>query len=509
MAPHLADEILLNIFFYLELEVRELGNKQNGSSEWDALKALSRLCAVSRRFKHLAQPLLYTTVPDLSGKYDARLGKYVHHARQNFMRTLGEQPHLTEAIRAFRVVNWWPDVGPLFETMRANGYLDGRISDTFLARLYATIETDKDHEEPTEAPMMLSLFPNLELLDIEWNYSQNLTLEFVREAASAGTHFSRLREVRVRHWDTEMATQFDAILPLMLPSVWTFRGWAISWEGTDGIWEETDKSQDLADLHRLLNLQHVELNQSLCDPNGLAYMLDRCPKLRILKIDWSSCGIGGSSDLNMAEFGNALREHYPPSLEELVLDPVDHDGCNEVFNPLGSLRGLSQLKRLGLAEFVLLGEPRSWRQSAEDALRRGENNSEAGGTLLSAQVGGADGTTTASTAISEPVPAAYAPTLDDFLPDSLEKLHIYEAREPEDTRAEFEALDDQICDLLLNPARQNSLKEIRISCRDTPFPKVDMFKDMGWSTWTEQNRKYVWTYGKREVDMVLARRLRR
>ncbi|OTA88255.1 hypothetical protein M434DRAFT_399089 [Hypoxylon sp. CO27-5] len=308
---HLPNEILMNIFSCLRISLTTQTFEYGRNLPFINLSTLASLCRASKRFQGLAQPLLYHTVPRQYNDTNARL-----------LQTLSRCPHLAEMVRSIDLEASEIPPPVLHESFEvARDRLNLPSSD-----IESELEDALDSEESgADVVLILSLLPNLELLEYTCRYGEyDLILRFLNEVAYSlipGTPetdsgevapLSRLGEVRLRHWDTEYTTSIFAVEEFLLPTLHTLRGWSISWNEPRGT---------LEGLQTRLNLKHIYLDSTLCNAEGFKDLLSRCPDLQTLRIGWGSATVGDDSELDFQQIGVALRNHAH-NLEEFTPDQV-------------------------------------------------------------------------------------------------------------------------------------------------------------------------------------------
>ncbi|KAI1134102.1 hypothetical protein F5Y05DRAFT_399687 [Hypoxylon sp. FL0543] len=432
--PQLPNEILLQIFKLLRPSLTQETFGQFRLPP-DPIP-LARLCSLSKHLRELAEPLLYHTIPDQGVKTRTRL-----------LRTLTQRPDLAEAVRAIDLD--WKDVPAnvlqdLFEARRGHLNLPENVETQLSDALRAG-------NAGAEVILILSVLPNIKLLEFACNHDAvaMVTRFFgdiagsLEEQSGQKRPLSQLKELRLRHWDTEGATMIADVDDMLLPTVRILRGWAMNWEVYPGMLETPQ---------RQLKLEHIDLSDSLCNAEGLANILSRCPDLRSLWIQWGSSTVGGGDELDFTRMGAALRAHGR-KLEELMLDFREEFTYDqgEGIGRIGSLRELSSLKMLAIQQDVLVGDET---ESDEDSDSDSSDSSRH--------------------------PAL---TLEQVLPASLEKLRLYSCQPYE------ESLDEQLYNMIAG-GRMKNLRKIRVT-RTTPFSKD--VKKFGWITW-------------KRWDMMLAKR---
>ncbi|KAI0830009.1 hypothetical protein F5Y06DRAFT_208250 [Hypoxylon sp. FL0890] len=446
--PQLPNEILLNIFSFLRPSLNPKtfwwGKEPRVPPDLITLACLSR---TSKHIHELTQPLLYHTIP------------YCGLSRTRLLRTLVRYPHLAEKFRAIDL-NLTNGEGWVFD-ISLDAVRERLLANNFRGKLEDVVNVP---DASCEICLVLSLLPNLELLEITCDYdTNNMVSSFFRKVArplvnapekqNGQKHpFTQLQEVRLCHSDTHDAQEATSIFlvdDILLPTVHTLRGWSISWEVHPNM-SHISQTQ--------LNLKHIYLTYSFCNAEGLVNLLSRCPDLRTLQIEWHEPTAGGSDELNFDKMGEALRNHAH-NLEKLVL----LYWCGGGFayarrGRIGSLRKLSCLKALTLQQDILVGE-------VEDS------DKESSGTGI------------------PPLSTLY-----EVLPDSLEKLRLYSYSLYPCQDDDEENLDEQVYDLIASNQMKN-LRKVRVDRENDSF-RNSFYKDV---------KKFVWKASKTHGMMLVTK----
>lgn len=426
---YLSDEVWSNVFeaLHYSLEVSDFVRRGYwGGAELEGLTALSRLCRTSSRFRRLAQPALYRTLPaghwKIRDSLAATLRRHSQLAQYVVNIDLGDGMLSRDEFAALvsppslGVIQQYPWIP---ETCRP------QLQDPSDASDYSAQLAD------AWFTVYVSVLPNLELLELTMRNGCRLLLSLVREVAKqnawqlsldaqdanaqgsqsqsvetletdstlmrpnlSSRPLSRLEELRVTYYDTEYALQLAPIQDLfLLPQLTTFRGYAVDLDTTF-----TTVGNNNVSPHS--KLRHVYLEASLADADGIRNLLRACPCLETLSIHWGDATIGVSM-LDFELIGNALRE-CGTNLETFDLD------CRSCLaytsgdwsGKIGDIQSLERLKNLSLPQDVLLG--------SEDELLKMDNvgdDSDSDGEEAEFDL--------------ESV------SLEPLLPDSLETLRLY------------------------------------------------------------------------------------
>ncbi|ETS86292.1 hypothetical protein PFICI_00120 [Pestalotiopsis fici W106-1] len=432
MMEALPDELLLQICGHLSLPHNFTGFVGAGSFR-DETAALSRLCRLSKRLQPFAQRALYHYIPELSDDIRYRL-----------LRTLVECPHLASLVRGM-YLGYGSITGPqlvsLFETARPRLNVPESLEQKILAGV-------EHRAEGFDHAFILLLLPNLEQLEIECFYETDFEMcDFVvetRAGADGGppAALARLRELWLRHNDTEGTTRLKPRGLLTLPTLRTLRGWSVEWS-METQQDQAEGSPERLDGHS--SVEHIDFAWSLCNGNSLSSMMSRYPGLKMLSIEWGSATVGCDDDLDFTAIGDALRKYGSSTLEGIKFD------CREAFmyeegestGRIGSLRELSKLKTLTLPHDILVGEDDESDEDSDDEASNGSG-------LLQ---------------------------LDEVLPTSLEKLHLLSCEGDEGQ------LDDQIHKMIAGKKMSNLQKVIMARRRTSFRHNVSEFGWVSYQAW--------------------------
>ncbi|KAI0133810.1 hypothetical protein BJ170DRAFT_607496 [Xylariales sp. AK1849] len=346
MMQDLPEEIWLQIFFRVHSGFGPL------TAEWQRsvdVLSLSKICRVSKRFHRIAQPLLYRNLP----------------ADPLLIRTACERPDLALLARSLDVSGHeWSDeamevLGDSFRVSQGALMLPLELKSSIMRGL-------KEATEDSRVALALTLFPNLEWLGITVPHEQSLvrrvfaavtellTNQSQQPGGDTGSaqapkmtgHFSRLKEIHMRHWDTEnfvdawnMAEIFE------LTALETLYGFATGWEGP----------MPSEMRGKALGIMDVDLDDSIIDHEAIESLLTLCPLLHSLRVCWGTATVG-DCEIDFAAMGAAFRQHGA-NLEILVLDPREAFAYQEGMTTghIGSLRELQKLQQLRITRDILCG----------------------------------------------------------------------------------------------------------------------------------------------------------
>lgn len=422
----LPDELLLHICRHLSLSDEFVSGFDGAAVLGDETRALSRLCRLSKRLQPFAQRALYDNIPQLSPENRYRL-----------LRTFVDYPHLARLVRAMNMGDCsiaGSELMSLFRAAQPRLNVSARLEEIATAR--AGLES-----EGFDSAFVLLLLPNLELLEIEvrgeLDYEMcDLVDEIRADASGPPIALGRLRELRIRHSDTEDADTLKPQGLLTLPTLRTLRGWSVQWGGL----YPDDRADGHVETHsECLSVEHVDFSWSLCDGFSLSAMLFHCPDLKTLRIEWGPSTVGCDDNLDFSDMGDALRKHGG-NLERLTLDIREafmyEEG--ESTGRIGSLRELSKLKYIALTHDMLVGE--------DDGSDEDSDDESSGPKERSLQLG-------------------------EVLPVSLEELRLYTCE------GEEGHLDDQLHEIIAGKKLTN-LRKVVMECRKTSF-RHDL-SESGW-----------------------------
>lgn len=356
--------------------------------------SLAALCRVSSRFSRIAQPLLYRSL-DMESRPFSPL----------FFRTLCSRPDLGRSTRALDIGSYIaePEEAVYKEFKAARGTLG--LPTEFESSLMNGLEQGIAE---SQIALALVLVPNIDRLDLVVPHNNDQILvafDMAKDHLTTPTEmpleegnvvstpttpkvFARLREMRLRHWDTEGAIDCWSITQMLeFPTLETFHGFATDWCGV--MPNELEGKR--------LTLKDITLEFSLIDAEGLSSLLRLCPDLQSLKIEWGPSTVGDCT-MDFDAMGEALRGQGN-SLQALSLDPRDSFEFEyaDATGRIGSLQALGKLKKLEVPLDVLIG-------GKEDSDDEGGDDDADGSGL---------GTGNAQLELRQVLPA------------SLETLHIY------------------------------------------------------------------------------------
>ncbi|KAH8669028.1 hypothetical protein BX600DRAFT_435535 [Xylariales sp. PMI_506] len=423
--PYLADEILLLIFSHfshplLRVKTIEGRLKYMYDSEYIDSKTLSSLCLVSKRFLEPARTLLYRAIPN-------------HNIAKRLLlvRTLSQNVRIAQLVHSLHLQRRYlsdMELDDLRTTV--SGHRRQNLPAHLLMRLK---QAAADDGRDVEDMLMLVMCPNIRALQYMWETessnslvplldAQNQPPTSPQDAPSSsptdhhnGANFPghNLKELNLLNdnYISESTVHISVVGSALLSTLHTIRALKLSWEAAP-----TKAGIPKPRLPTMRGLQRLECVDSLCDTEGFVGLLSRCPNLKYLRFQWGH-GFAQTieSPLDFGRMGDALRK-YGTGLEVLLLDPR-----NEYFfgrraestGRIGSLRGLSRLTALTIPQDVLVGDELC--ESDDEGDDGDDEYFDYHGSRLAFEH-------------RNVVPPL---TLDEALPDALERLFLYYCQDDE------------------------------------------------------------------------------
>ncbi|PVH86755.1 hypothetical protein DL98DRAFT_567580 [Cadophora sp. DSE1049] len=342
MASRLPDELLFIVFRFVD------------ANDQSRTRVLSKLCLCSKRFCAMAQPILYSSFDTGDHSTGYRL----------FIRTVIEHPALALMVQSIAVKFLFQGSGndiAYASTIVAQKVIEAakRIPHLMLLDQDEWLRDLELGVTDAEIALLMCLAPNLTLFDIEVPYFQN------------------------RLFSLSFYAPF-----LCLPSLRDIEGYAVSSERLpEDQWPTASSS-----------VEDITLSYSDITEGSVACLVGACKALKTLTCEWGPSTVGGSI-FTIKGIGAALQSQKH-SFEFLELDTTesfwDHDGNDEQFQSIGSLKDFTKLAILSVSTIFLIG-------SDED----------------------------------DTVPSNNAPKLVDILPHSLQRLKILDQ-----TETVFDSLKD-------------------------------------------------------------------
>ncbi|EME82876.1 uncharacterized protein MYCFIDRAFT_196315 [Pseudocercospora fijiensis CIRAD86] len=441
MIHNLPEEIIDRIFSHLCVTA-DLARRNEDQLRLSTLASIARS---SKTLNRIVEHHLYQTI-------DCRTHIDTTRLRQ-FIRALLYNPDAASHVQQIRLQDW--DVGSrgLILIQESDGpeelALGGAALVTQIRNAMTASSLPMDLKDDlqnmlsndpacpdAELALLLVLCTNARHLDIVCDV--DIPSSFVLRVAEAvhmpSSHADKKRplehlsELHVAHSDTEGHTSIADVHDLLqLPRLRTFRGHMLA---CDQLWP----------LPRTVRspVKRIFLQYSLLDHLGLESILQACPSLTTLSVEWAGSTVGECCiDMNM--FGQTLRT-FGANLEVIRLKPemaACFDESHDHRTSIGSMASLASLRELTAPYTTFFGR-------------------------------------------EQDRPERY-PQLAEILPESLRLLRMVDH-----TADDPDILDDQLW-ALMQDERHKQLKTIRIN-RGAPFSYYA--EDIGWDE-SESNQFWV------------------
>lgn len=393
MTP-LPEEIFGLILSFLQPEIdHELDSwydVQASHLDWVKRRTLAAICRVSHKCYRLASPLLYREVRILSGEREEsqallrtllsrpdiaaetrelRIGEW-KDANTNEPASLGQmQDALGSALKAVRNLGLSPGLeNDLVDALRA-GVEDAVIvvllgSCTGIERLDMSAQYHMSGLEGTDIPadhptLVWRFFEEIAGRNERCNSALEEAPAVIRPMTDVQRPLSRVRHVVLLSLHPDRIGGADALDAILrLPSIETLQARGV--EAFGGVFpEDLTNRSDVAST-----LKKATFESSIFDAGGIADLLQACPQLESLSIEWHNYE-HYVEEFSFDDIAEAL-SRYGTGLQYLTLaapdcDMVDLNDDEEDANvyewrPCGSLKALLQLRDLSISERALLGE---------------------------------------------------------------------------------------------------------------------------------------------------------
>lgn len=334
---HLPEEILERICSHLRTDAEKHVERKT------KLATLLNVSLASKTFNRIARPEIYHTID---------LINHIERLRP-LLSIILSQPKLDALVREIHVGNRETHrredvsyhVEPKLEVPVERLPPSQRLREGLLQRL-------KEGFEDAELAVLLSLCYKLEVLHFYTPFEDTLVSRVMAEGLAVAPSslldeddkrpFRHIRDVHVEHCDTEYASGFDELIPLLkLPALHTLRGWAL----------QVDEGMQSA-ARLTSTVKRILLEDSLVDAEGLEGLLPVCPALEVLSIHWGSATVG-DCEMDFDRMAAAINRHGS-RLRTLILRPEEAEG-DERRSSLGSLKSLRELRVLEIWGPVLFG----------------------------------------------------------------------------------------------------------------------------------------------------------
>lgn len=336
------NELPVEVIDNICLQLRECSaDSFRGQHPWipAAKKALLNLCRTSKKLHRIALPHLYYYV-DVN--YDDRLVPFV--------RLLFDHPHLANQIHKISLNE--NEVLEHDQVLERHFSTQSPISlpETWVTQDGAVMANGRDDVYAIRLlDFLLTKARNLEFIDLTVNHDAYFNLQcFTRiiDMHAADTEFlRRLKEVVLRHWDTENGFDFEAIIPLLCKTeVKKLTLWSctriMDFEGCS--------------FPSLLDLRVLDSGLS---EDGLARIVEWCPNLRHFTYTLGGALVVDGGDLATPEQIVSALSPLSKTLRTLLLYlPYEEGDGGDGSEPIGSMTHFSRLKDLTIDIDALAGE---------------------------------------------------------------------------------------------------------------------------------------------------------
>ncbi|EON66308.1 hypothetical protein W97_05701 [Coniosporium apollinis CBS 100218] len=366
------NELLRETFMWINFYVNETMwtpeyDRHRRNSE--RVKTLCSLCLTSKRFREVAEPLLYHTF--VTADMDTTLPA--------FLRRVIEQPRFALELR-------YLDIG-ILQGEELSGDSQPPLSKDDFAVLKAAaekidyprkgawIEALSKGLADAELALLLVHTPNVERINMEIGYQNEeelYTWAMIQQADPTVTNptvhgFSALKSISVAHGDTENGLELGFLIDFMrLSSLREIVGNACSWSFDDGTYNQPPPPQWPRDIS---NVENMSFTFSDFSDAALANLIGACKALKTFECHWGDAVVG-TTEFQLPGLGRALMLQKD-SLRTLLLDVSE---CYAVIYGnmpcpvgMGSLRDLRTLTKLEISVVLLTGKED---MSAEGELKR-------------------------------------------------------------------------------------------------------------------------------------------
>ncbi|CAH0033823.1 unnamed protein product [Clonostachys rhizophaga] len=367
MGVYIPNEILQRIMrFFVSKEPRRLGamTDANEDGRFDpSLRPtdLHSLCLVSRRFRDIAQPLLYHTInitdetidndgPGQQGEWPGRL-----------LKTMAENPHLAKQIRVLAIQSYTP--GAVWSTdfpwdvprslrcvledeIECPGPHEVSLAILFYATMIERIILSSNDPDGLAIFWVISSWlpygnPPYDFAEI----GSNLTPEL---GPFANHGHPRLKEICLDGFDEDCFQLDRVFVDIMkkpgLSTLCTNGGW---W--CPNFFNPPKLPAGVLSDDWPSSLKHLKLKNCCLDAYGFAYILKNCPSLNTLRIHlarpkWIQVN-DFSWTLDLDQIGQTLRD-YGGYLTYLTIHTFNFKLSHEPIGRIGSLCALTSLRHL-------------------------------------------------------------------------------------------------------------------------------------------------------------------
>ncbi|KAF1350871.1 hypothetical protein BDV97DRAFT_350573 [Delphinella strobiligena] len=395
MAPYLPDELLLQIFSRLATwessPFEDFGLYEKIDEE--GLKTLAILCQSSKRFRYIAEPILYGAFvkPEnlLKRKKPNTLFQPVIHEPccilRKYLRTLIERPDLANQVKWVQLQAWestetlkgedmWPqeashEATPLPPSAQmAHSFYEAasKLLPEGASRTEWLIALCRGDED-AEVALLLALLPNVERLQVilpkvfapdEYHFfffHRILQQAISRQEPSNMHTFSRLKRLEARCYSLGDSDIGLPIYPFStffhLPQLEIFKGFHVAVEGDPNDWGEWSCPPGHS------RVRSLQLKDSLMSSVSIATLVASCSSLQSLEVFFSTEET--ALEFRWPELGEALKRHQS-SLESISIDIFSDSNLllppGEHAEPLlPSLKNFNTLRHLEIQQSGLTG----------------------------------------------------------------------------------------------------------------------------------------------------------
>lgn len=395
MAPHLPDELLLHIFSYLISWENSAWQDYGVYPKLDERGsiALTSLCKACRRFKFLAEPILYSVWVKPENRCKRKepntlFQPSIHEpclTLRKYLRTLIERPDLASHVKVLQIQAWeteetlkgeWSEEGESYEatTLPPSAPMAHSFYETASqllpdgpARrewLIALCRGDED----AEVALLLALLGNLQALQIVLpNVSGSDEYHFfffhrvVREALNSSKiskmhSFPHLKSLDVRSYSLEDSDIGLPIYPFSdffkIAELKAFNGHHMVADGDPNEWGEWTCDPGLSAV------RHLRLKDIYMSSEAIATLIISCSKLESLEVYFNTTP-NDSLPFEWAEIYEALQRHKSTLKTisiDIYADAIMVDSYDEPISSLGGFfKDFISLRHLEIQQSALTG----------------------------------------------------------------------------------------------------------------------------------------------------------
>ncbi|KAF4460542.1 hypothetical protein FALBO_12675 [Fusarium albosuccineum] len=380
------DEIWHNVFSFFQCHLPQdnwwMYGMQIDRGPTSPPQTLVSLSLVCKRFRRIAQPLIYRTI--LLDGHDDNIERQIDLAK-----TLASAPQLGLNTRVVTLNDASDKASYKYQDILNSAWSSFDSPTAFKKCL----EDELRHgDEVGLATFILALMPNVRLVDLTSNLASQSLLWLLSGRQEMTHEMTRVRKIKKKTSLVDSSDDNDMDIAKLDHYLAQARGVASYVYGNYGLRhleevriryaDASDFSISIADLEPALihprlktlrlygfnwlkgeikmmkfpdepwNLEYLEVKESLFDHNSLKSILTHCKSLKGLSMEMASCQRDfayeeGLWNLDLARFGDVLRE-LSQDLETLDLDILGGTANSECKRRLGSLAQLKSLRHLGI-----------------------------------------------------------------------------------------------------------------------------------------------------------------